>query len=375
MSINCNDYNSNECKKGLELFVENDLEEMIVLACWGVYCQSGRYIEYKNKKGKIKASDEIIRAQKDVFDAMAEYTSNVKVSDVYFAGDNIYNYAYPVGEQPDEIGYLIDKQLMSFIPCYSGVKENVKRTFVALGNHDVENCDVLNKQLNYKGWENVGVYYSVNYTRKNRGVTVVVIDTNMFDDGQENCNGKPYTDIEREKQRNFIKESCDNARLRSDWIIMIGHIPAIANGHKESRIAIKNEMIYELLDINRPHLYVCGDEHNQQFIYEKKIGVSLAIIGSGGTDLDNIFYKKLDEEKDIDPIEGTCYADKVFGFLTIKFIDESEIKKESMLIGYKSVYMNEENKNNVLNNSYFARISYEGKIMETVPIDCSELFN
>mgnify|MGYP000330069436 FL=1 len=51
MSINCSDYNSEECKKGFELSVDNDLDEMIVLACWGVYCQSGRYIEYKNKKG------------------------------------------------------------------------------------------------------------------------------------------------------------------------------------------------------------------------------------------------------------------------------------------------------------------------------------
>jgi len=195
----------------------------------------------------------------------------------------------------------------------------------------------------------------------------------MFDEDQENCNGKPYTDLEREKQREFIKESCDKAKIRGDWLIMIGHIPAVANGHKESRIEIKNEMVYELLDINRPHLYVCGDEHNQQFIYEKNIGVSLSIIGSGGTDLDNIFYKKLEEEKDVEPINGTCYADKVFGFLTVKFIDDSETKKESMLIGYKSVHKTDDNI--VLNNPYFSRISYEGKIMETFPIDCSDLFN
>ena len=136
---------------------------------------------------------------------------------------------------------------------------------------------------------------------------------------------------------------------------------------------IKNEMVYEILNENKPHLYVCGDEHNQQFIYEKDLGVSLSIIGSGGTDLDNIFYKLVEDEK-TEPVKGTCYADKVFGFLTLKFIDETETKKESMLIGYKSVHKNIDN-NIILDHPYFVRINYERKIMETLPIDCSNLFN
>jgi len=362
MEIDCSNYDSDRCKKGHQLTFDNDMEEIVVLACWGVYCQSGKYNVYKrNDEGKIKKS-EVIRGQKDVFEGIAQYSSKAEVSDVYFAGDNIYNYAYPIGQDPSEIGFLIDKQLESFDECYADIDRNVKRTFVGIGNHDVENCEVLNKQLNFGGWHNTGVYFSVNYKRsENRGVTIIVIDTNVFDPKQETCNGNEqlYTQVDREKQLQFIEKSYKEAKSRSDWIVIIGHIPALANGHKlkKDSIVVKNKEVYKIIEKYRPHIYICGDEHNQQFIYDMDIGVSLAVVGSGGTNLDPIYYKTSD---DLKAVPVTCYAEQVFGFIVLKF------EENDMYVRFKTTV--------IVDDSYIARINYEDrKVIETMPIDCSEV--
>lgn len=369
MSIDCSNYDSEFCKKGQHFTIDNDMKEIVVLACWGVYCQSGKYNVYKkNEQGKIKKS-EVIRGQKDVFDGIAQYARIIDVSDVYFAGDNIYNYAYPIGEEPEEIGFLIDKQLDSFNECYSDIERNVKRTFVGIGNHDVENCNVLNKQLNFGGWSNAGVYFSINYTRVgDRGVTVIVIDTNVFDPKQETCNRNDqlYTQTDKDKQLEFIKESYEGAKRRDDWIVIIGHIPALANGHKlkKESTVVKNNDVYKIIEKYKPHIYICGDEHNQQFIYDVNIGVSLAVIGSGGTNLDPIYYK-MDESFNSVPV--TCYAEQVFGFIALKF------NKNDMCVRFKTTNRKDDGEITVA-NSYLARINYDDrKIIETMPIDCSEV--
>jgi hypothetical protein len=367
--INCTDYNSDNCKKGTHITINNDMEEIIVLSCWGVYCQNGQYTVYKkNDEGKIKKS-EVIRGQKDVFEGISKYTTINKVSDIYFAGDNIYNYAYPYDykEEPQEIGFLIDKQLDSFESCYSNIEKNIKRTFIGIGNHDVENCDILNKQLNFKGWSNNGVYFSVNYVKnKNRGVTVIVIDTNVFDPKQENCKGELYTQIDKDKQIDFIKKSYEKAKYRNDWIVIIGHIPALANGHKikKDSMVIKNKEVYELLEKFKPHIYICGDEHNQQFIYDININVSLAIVGSGGTNLDQLHYKT---DESLNPIIGTCYAEQVFGFISLKF------NENDMCVKFNST-LKSENDEVIVTNNYVSKIDYESQhVIETYPHYCAEV--
>lgn len=371
--IDCSNYESDSCKKGQILTINNDMEEIIVLACWGVYCQSGKYNVYKvNEKGKIKKA-EVIRGQKDVFDGIAQYSGTTGVSDVYFAGDNIYNYAYPIGQEPQEMGFLIDKQLESFNECYADIERNIKRTFVGIGNHDIESCDILNKQLNFGGWSNTGVYFSVNYIRSgvnnyNRGVTIIVIDTNVFDPKQETCKGGDqfYTQTDKEKQLQFISATYELAKNRNDWIIMIGHIPALANGHKlkNESIVVKNNEVYNIIENYRPHIYICGDEHNQQFIYDIDINVSLAVVGSGGTNLDPIYYKT---DESFNPVPGTCYAEQVFGFIALKF------NENDMCVRFKTTNRTESG-DIIVSNSYTARINYEDrKVIETMPVDCGEV--
>ena len=174
-----------------------------------------------------------------------------------------------------------------------------------------------------------------------------MIDTNMYDYNDKGLSktckkDSYYEDKHRQEQRAFINRECEDAKKRGDWVIVMGHIPAVANGHKETKPVIFNRELLDILKECSPHLYMCGDEHNQQFIAgfarsersdiagfarseqsdidekeeksllkDELIGVktAFAIVGSGGTQLDPLYTKD---------VYGTKYAKSVFGFSTVK---------------------------------------------------------
>ena len=331
--MDCSD--SEVCKKETRvIFPRSDLRDMIILACWGVYCKSGQAIRYKVKNEKIIPS-QVELGQTYVFKGIYENVKDDRVSDIFFAGDNVYRYGYDLNEEYKEPReFDMKRQLESFETCYEQIKPHVSRTFIAIGNHDIETCDILNEQLNYNGWQQTGVYYSVRYmdmdhNHAKRNVTIVVLDTNMYEEKAKKCNGAPFSDVEIQKQEEFVMSECQLAKENNDWLIVIGHIPAIATGHgqakkekkeksdkekekKEKKDGIENDKLLALLKRCSPHLYVCGDEHNQQFIYQDNI--SFAVVGSGGTDLDTMDQKKID---------GTFYSAKKFGFLRLSFENET----------------------------------------------------
>ena len=325
--IDCSTYSSDSCLKGENADFES-FTEIIVLACWGVYCQEGDYILPKIKKGEIKAK-RVLRGQKSVFDAIRKYARNNEVSDLFFAGDNIYQNAFPFHEVGDdvkgyieshreEVGFQIERQLESFERCYSGI--NIERTFVGFGNHDIETCDIFNRQLNFDGWKKLGTYYNVYYHEQK--CNMIMIDTNLYDDEAKQCDGKAYEKHDIALQTEFIVEQCKISKERGDWVIIMGHIPYVAIGHKEERPIVYNEKLEKVflrLEAEKclPHLYICGDEHNQQLIKSKKLGLPLAVIGSGGTDLDPFYPIERDNEH-----FSTEYDNSVWGFLSLKIEEE-----------------------------------------------------
>jgi hypothetical protein len=310
--IDCSVYDDEKCLKAVYYEVGN-VSEIIMLACWGVYCQSGERVKFKDKDGKPTPYP-LHLGQKLVFDEIRRYVEHNHVSDIYFAGDNVYAYNFDESaKSPKEepYGFRMDEQLKAFETCYQGIGTRVDRTFIGIGNHDIEDCNILNTQLNYDGWQKTGVYYAIRY--KN-GLTVVMTDTNMYD-SDYTCNRQIlYTEKDRTEQEMFVKKVCVEAKERGDWVIVMGHIPAIGNGHKEKNKDIKNKRLYSLIKECKPHLYLCGDEHNQQFIYDSENNISFGIVGSGGTDLDTLHYNKVGSS----PIEGTRYAESLFGFVKIK---------------------------------------------------------
>jgi len=193
----------------------------------------------------------------------------------------------------------------SFGDCFQNLK--VGNYFLALGNHDIETCNILNHQMNYKhNDENVipGSYYNVIYKDKNNKdfLNVFVLDTNLFESTPKDCEGKPYLQEMIQEQINWFREQLENTKC--SFNIVIGHIPYKAIGHKSSTPFIHNENLDPIFKIIKHantsnvkvQAYFCADEHDQQVLFDTENRLHLIIIGSGGTTLDDIFgYDDKDE--------------------------------------------------------------------------------
>lgn len=328
--MDCTTYEN--CLQNQEIFLnlsdQNSLH-MVAVGCWGVYCDDGEYIIAKYKKGQIQLS-KVLRGQKRVANALAQYTTENKVTDMYLAGDNIYQLGISSADEKEVGKFLktkqdliqkltgievdplqnfnIEKQLSEgFEQCFN--KAKIDRYFVAVGNHDIENCNVLNQQYNYKKWIMPSLYYNVLYKLRDFSINIIVLDTNMFDSNPVHCTQKPFSFQQIETQY----EWAISHKNKGHWNIVIGHIPYLANGHKKDK-PVFNQVLAKLINIIEPDLYICADEHNQQFIQTERTAIVVA--GSGGTELDDILEEK---------IQGTKYINKTFGFVSY-VISKNEIK-------------------------------------------------
>lgn len=350
--MDCSNYEN--CSNPVEIKIreaENYID-LLMVGCWGVYCDQGVYQIFK--KGK---SHTVIRNQKKVFEALKHYVSHNNVKDMFLAGDNVYKiglkqskpesskevaskevaskeveeenklkteFLKKYANLPDDAMYDISLQLSEgFKNCFA--LSGISRFFIAIGNHDIENCEILNTQINYESklWNMPSTYYNVLYSLKdNTTINVIVIDTNMYEKEPLMCTGKPFPQEFIDKQEAWVKSQ----KGKADWTIVVGHIPYLANGHikdktKEKTPKIYNKALENLINLASPQLYFCADEHNQQFIFDKNNNRSLVIAGSGGTDLDDLVEQRID---------GTQYAKKTPGFVSIK------IQKENLEITFYS---------------------------------------
>lgn len=336
----CAVYENCATQRVVEVKTERNVLDFLFVGCWGVYCDQGEYTLFKSKKEGVEQT-RIYRGQREVAAAIQEYVSEIPtISDMFLAGDNVYQVALEnrsEGCSEEEIkvrkeqflsklgvGFtnaeLYDMKLQlskGFEQCFA--LTGISRFFVALGNHDIENCEILNTQVNYSGsgWTLPSLYYNVMYTLSD-GTTlnVVVMDTNPYDSEAVSCTGQPFLGKDVEKQEEWLRKQ----KKRAEWTIVIGHIPYRAVGHKAKKPQIVNPKLERVVNLVSPQLYMCADEHNQQFLYDSENSRGLVVAGSGGTDLDT-------------PQELTdrsLYTKKTFGFvhvslskkgLSLKFLD------------------------------------------------------
>lgn len=329
--IDCSIYENCLQNKKVSVDLKSSLLHMIAVGCWGVYCDGGEYIIAKYKKNTLEVN-KIVRGQLQVASALIKYTYEHNVTDMYLAGDNIYQVGIftsdekavadfleakqelvrnLTGEEVDPLkNFDIDLQLSrGFEMCFNRAK--IDRFFTAVGNHDIESCHVLNKEYNYGKWNMPSLYYTVLYNMKDFTVNVIVLDTNMFEENPVTCTGSLFT---KDQIANQIKWALSVAN-RGDWNIVIGHSPYLANGHKKNKHPVLRKDLGKLIGLMKPHLYICADEHNQQFIQTDKTAIVIA--GSGGTDLDKIVDDYI--------VPGTLYQNSAFGFVSYQ-ISKNELK-------------------------------------------------
>lgn len=330
--IDCTVYEN--CLQKKKVFIDlkpQNMLHMVAVGCWGVYCDGGEYIIAKYKKNKLEPL-KIVRGQRQVAAALIKYSYDHEVTDMYLAGDNIYQIGISsadkeavaefleakhalvqnlTGQEVDPLkNFDIDLQLSrGFEMCFNRAK--IDRFFTVVGNHDIENCNVLNKEYNYGSWNMPSLYYRVLYNMKDFTVNIIVLDTNMFEENPVTCTGVNFTDKQISDQINWALSGAN----KGDWNIVIGHTPYLANGHKKDKHPVIRKELGNLIKKIRPQLYICADEHNQQFIIQDN--TAIVISGSGGTELDNIVEDNV--------LPGTLYQNKAFGFVSYQ-IDKNELK-------------------------------------------------
>ena len=336
INYDCEDFNSAICPKGVSSLINNiDVKEIrfIFTGCWGVYCKSGKNKQLKlkdpskkEKKDKDKEDDAkyVVYGGQDVAQAMMEYAKRYNITAVILAGDNVYS-DYPSDEQLKYIKkimeennvveikrikyelYNMDKQFAEgFQNCIQRVKAD--DFLVGIGNHDIETCGILNKQLNYPRWTMMGLYYNYKY-KLNDGqiINLIFIDTNIYEG--KSCTGSPYPKNARSDQLKWLEAVLNENK--DSWNIVIGHIPFRANSHKEGKPLRREPHLQADLTHNENFidLYMCADEHNQQYITYPKMPKEI-ISGAGGAILDE------NMETEIALINHTKYRQsKKFGFV------------------------------------------------------------
>lgn len=288
---------------------ESNNLNFLAVGCWGVFCEEGERTIVKAKKGKPKKVETVIRGQQTVKDIIYKIVEQEKdVEDLFLAGDNIYvnsiddepeykdeykkeQFIQNYNKEPD-----IEKQLTKgFFECF--MNPRIKNYFVIAGNHDVKNCKILEQEIEYGSWTFPSLFYSVLYNLKNYDVHVMFIDTNIIEyimnqKEETLCN---FGNVEKlyQSQIDCIEKNVKTLRDKV-WKIMVGHIPYRAVGHKTDKCIVDNsKFMKQLFEAYQPHIYICADEHNQQFLTENiqckdvNINVGFVVAGSGGTQLDD----------------------------------------------------------------------------------------
>jgi hypothetical protein len=321
----------------------------------------------------LKKDNAEIYGQTSVIEGIGQYSNKNSTDALFLAGDNVYSNENPKEELINIIDVAIQEQSIAKLPTkkayksnshYSGqdietqLSEGFKKCigyvypntqiFLGIGNHDIQTCEDLNKQINYKNeilddsdlnkkYNLPGTYYNVVYEMKDYNVNFIIIDTNMFSE-DFHCNGQPYTKEQKESQIQWVISALKTNACKFN--IIIGHCPYMANPHKikkkdkkkegvkEKPVTVEpihNEELQKLFDnIQRDgecpkvQIYMCADEHNQQFLYDNIHKMALVVAGCGGTALDLTIHFAEDDQR-----ITTKHHSAEFGFVSFDFTENN----------------------------------------------------
>ena len=348
--------------------------KLIFLGCWGTYCKGGEQTIPVFKDKKVPDVKDVIYGEKYVAKSIELYTNEYEpVNAVILAGDNVYKepidkdivaekikklklkraeIASKIKTQygrsaedylPPELEHQVKREFQSelfnideqlstgFTECMANVNTDI--FLVGVGNHDIENCNILQAQLDFSKpgnkWYFPKEYYKYSYALPGCNVNLIFIDTNIYEGHPTQCSQCSTCHIPDKSTTNEQLIDEQEAWLHSiltdseynTWNIVIGHIPFYCRAHKDYAI-LNNSGLRDLMMKNyrKIDLYMCADEHNQQYIPADpclKIPPQV-IVGSGGAPLDE------PSNSPIIPKSWGWWAQRTFGFSTIN-IDQDKI--------------------------------------------------
>ncbi|KAF3687253.1 Tartrate-resistant acid phosphatase type 5 [Channa argus] len=160
--------------------------------------------------------------------------------------------------------------------------------YVIAGNHD--HAGNVKAQIEYSQrsnrWKFPSYYYELNFRIPNSGktLTIIMLDTimlcgNSLDHVDEKPRG-PLSVVDANRQLTWLEERL--ALSKADFLLVAGHYP-VWSVSKHGPTQCLLQKLHPLLNKYKATAYLCGHDHNLQYIEESDIGY---VVSGAGNFLD-----------------------------------------------------------------------------------------
>lgn len=160
--------------------------------------------------------------------------------------------------------------------------------YVIAGNHD--HAGNVKAQIDYSKrsnrWKFPSYYYELNFHIPNTGktLTIIMLDTVMLcgnsDDFTDEKPRGPLNEVDANRQLTWLEERL--ALSKADFLLVAGHYPVWSvSEHGPTQCLLQS--LYPLLNKYNATAYLCGHDHNLQYIEESGIGY---VVSGAGNFLD-----------------------------------------------------------------------------------------
>lgn len=234
------------------------------------------------------------------------------------AGDNIYP------TKPTKVHDV--KILEDGVQCLNQIGVPL---YVALGNHDVSQCDIINYHksltMDYKEWKFPSNYYTVRYYFDDEiKVNLIFIDTNLS--MYPSCS----TNVTKESKKEMFRWLKEQMSQEADHIVVVGHAPLVSC-KKGSFKVLDTELLDVIASENKKIYYLCADTHNFQHLSVDDVEVVVA--GTGGAHPDPISEEMVGQCY----LASSNYSIKVLDFDTSYGFCEATIGKKEIAFEYVKI--------------------------------------
>ncbi|KAK7929559.1 hypothetical protein WMY93_005954 [Mugilogobius chulae] len=217
----------------------------------------------------------ITAVQKTTAQEMSKVAEQVGADFVLALGDNFYYKGVDSVDSP--------RFKSTFESVYTAKSMRIP-WYVLAGNHD--HIGNVKAQIEYSQkssrWKFPAYYYELNFhiPNSNKTLTIIMLDTVML------CgNSNDYSDaqpkgplrlVEANRQLVWLQDRI--ARSKADFLLVAGHYPVWSvSEHGPTQCLLKQ--VHPLLVKHKATAYLCGHDHNLQYIEES--GVGYVVSGQG----------------------------------------------------------------------------------------------